>query len=533
MIFQKFFSNPDFWMNFQMFFLIFFPLIIYFLSLFFKKDWFLKIFAPGSLIFVLMIYFVDINYQYQAGSKLWGLDQEVLRIQFFKIDYLDFKFAFNFFGVSFLFFSYILCFLTIIYSISYCKLVSISFSKLIRLIFLAIFSVNLIALSSNLFVSFVGYELLSIVTYFLIILPNKDTNIMYVGREYLNLLLIFSSIFFFLVLIFTFFAFDGNMNFDFFGISAEIKEGISQEALNFKYFLYSFIILLIPLAALKAAIFPFHFWLPQAMAAHLPVSAVLHAALVVKSGILVIFQVLFFKIGLHNFHEIAFSKGLSFDFIQIPKILSGLGVIFLSFMATRKSEMKRILAYSTAAQLNYILLSFFNIACDIKDFPEESNFSNLKNIQIFVLIQIFVHAFSKISLFFCVGYFFEKYKIKYKTDYKGLFAKEKLVSIVFALSCFSLLGFPFLPGSYNKKNLINIVIDSGSIFSLVCIFFGFLFSLYYFLPILYDMFFSRSDFKEEQNQNSFWSMKFSIFFSIVCLFLLTLLIFFIQSLLGF
>lgn len=489
--------------NFQSGFLIFFPLIIYLLSLPFKKDRFLQIFGPGSLTLALGIYVFQF---FQNGFDLYK-QEEILRISFFQKGFLNFQFAFNFFGICFLIISYVLCLITILYSISYCKVVSLSFSKLIRLIFLAIFSVNLIALADNALVSFIGYEILSLVTYFLITLPNPDTNAFYVGRKYLNLLLVLSSIFFVFVLVLIGLAFNGNFDFNFFA-----KNEIFAIT-EYQYSLYSLIVVLICFASIKAAIFPFHFWLPQAMVAHLPVSAVLHAALVVKGGILVIFQILFFKIGIENFDFICGSGEFPFDIIQVPKILSGLGIIFLSFMAIRKSEIKRILAYSTAAQLNYILLSFFNIVCDAKEFSFASSLKELRGIEIFVLIQIFVHAFAKINLFFCAGYFYEKYKIKYKTDYKGLFFREKLLSLVFLFSCFSMIGFPLLPGFFNKISLIQLIIDSKSIFSLICVLFGFVFSLYYFLPILYDMFFLMPEkLEHEKKESLFSSMRFAILF---------------------
>jgi len=142
--------------------LIFFPLIIYLLSLPFKKDRFLQVFGSGFLIAALGIY---VSQFFQNGFDLYK-QEETLRISFFQKGFLNFQFAFNFFGICFLIISYVLCLITILYSISYCKVVSLSFSKLIRLIFLAIFSVNLIALADNALVSFIGYEILSLVTYF-------------------------------------------------------------------------------------------------------------------------------------------------------------------------------------------------------------------------------------------------------------------------------------------------------------------------------------------------------------------------------
>jgi formate hydrogenlyase subunit 3/multisubunit Na+/H+ antiporter MnhD subunit len=515
MLSQNFFLNqePAFLFNFS--FLIFFPLIIYLLSLIFKNDNFLKIFGPISLIGSTFIYIFQ--FFLNKDFSLFYESEKILRISFFERGFLNFQFAFNFFGICFLIISYILCFLTLIYSISYCKSTNLSFSKLARLIFLAIFSVNLIALADNAVLSFIGYEILSFVTYFLITLPNHDTNAPYVGKQYLNFLVVFSSVFFVLTLILIGLAFNWDFDFHF------LTHYNVFENTEHQYFLYSLIIFLICFASIKAAMFPFHFWLPNAMVAHLPVSSVLHAALVVKSGILVIFQIIFFKIGLPNLEFISEEgNNFSFNLIQVPKILSGIGVVFLSFMATRKSEIKRILAYSTAAQLNYILLSFFNIICDKKDLS--FNFESLKQIEIFVLIQIFVHAFAKINLFFCAGYFYEKYKIKYKHDYKGLFFKEKILSIIFLFSCFSMIGFPFLPGFFNKISLIELIINSKSIFSLICILFGFVLSLYYFLPILYDMFFATRNAEESNSQKvtnvNLWSMKLAI--------ILCFLIFFIS-----
>ncbi len=491
-------------------FLIFFPLILYLFSLFFKKtisDYVILFLSVSSLLLINLIYLFDI-----FGDQIFFKSENALRLNFFIIDQkFNFEFAFNSFGISFLFISYILCILTIIYSFSYCKKLELDFSKLIRMILIAIFSVNLIALASNIFVSFIGYEVLSIVTYFLIIFANKDLNAKYIGKKYLSLLLVFSSIFFVLCFLLIFYIFNGDINLYF---AKNNFEYIYDEK---KYFIYSLIVCLIFFGSLKAAIFPFHFWLPSAMIAHLPVSAVLHAALVVKSGIIIIFQIIFLKIGINNLFLISSSHNKINFILLIPKILTIFGIMILSFIATRKNEIKRLLAYSTASQLNYILLSFFLIIEII-----QRNFSNnldvsLIMIECIVLIQIAVHAFSKINLFFCAGYFYEKYGIKYKYDYIGLFYKEKIISITFIVSFLSILGFPFLPGFFNKLNLVNLIIKSSDIYVLIAFIISFIFSLYYSIPIIYDMLFLKNNKLLESNNSNFSSMKFSIILCFFCL----------------
>jgi multicomponent Na+:H+ antiporter subunit D len=548
--------------------ILFLPILLYFFSSIIKNDLLYKsllmLFFILILLFICFIWLIYGIGNINPGTVLFNIN-----------NVLEFKLALKAIKISFLLISYFLSFLAIIYSISYSKLKKISFRELIKLILLCIFSVNLIILGENLFVIFIGYELLSIVTYFLVVFQNKDVNSKSIGRKYLVLLIVFSSIFFLLVLILSTKSFDNKLNLlndkenyiiqiwvpnaeneldrqinelnsdnkiyekcvsDFKNIEKCKNTNFYKKQKNF--FLYSLIFLLIFFASIKAATFPFHFWLPKAMIAHLPVSAVLHAALVVNSGIIVIFIVIFSKIGLINLGLINYISKSNFDIfnikytIQIPKILSGIGIVSLSFFATRKSEIKRILAYSTASQLNYILLSICLIAKSIGINEKSSNIpiESYWGVYLLIFIQIISHSFAKINLFFCAGYFYEKYQIKYKNEYFNLFKKEKIITIIFSISFLSLIGLPFLPGFFSKWNLIDLLIQTKDSFSIICFCISYIFSLYYTIPIIYNIFFSRKinnldkDImisKNKQQNKSFLSMKFAI---IVCFIFLLLLI---------
>lgn len=416
-----------------------------------------------------------------------NIEYNLQNISLFKLNNLfSVKLNLNFFGLFFLLISNFLSFLTIIYSFSYCKINNLNLANFLRLIFLAVLSVQIIALSANLFTSFLGYEVLTIVTYFLIGFGAIGGEAINVARQYLRLLLCSSSTLLILVMAILIWQFN-SLEFDFINgmISNVIKLNLTGGSFNW-YWLFVILIFSI-YGSTKAAMFPMHFWLPRAMIAHLPVSALLHAALVVKSGILIITQIVLYIVGPEACKQyLAEAPFLA----SLPKYLAGAGVIYASYMATQKTEIKRMLAYSTIAQLNYILMSIF--ALSINSLASQASI---------ISIQIISHAFAKINLFFCVGFLYLKYKIKYSDEFSGLWKKEKLISLAFLFSSFSMMGIPIFPGFFTKLILIRSYVEIQDYFCLLVMIIGFILSCYYLLPILSDMFFGKFD-NEDYDKNS-------------------------------
>jgi multicomponent Na+:H+ antiporter subunit D len=130
----------------------------------------------------------------------------------------------------------------------------------------------------------------------------------------------------------------------------------------------------------KAAVMPMHRWLPAAMVAPTPVSALLHAVAVVKAGVFTITKVVIYIFGLDFLAEVPLEKYLMY--------LAGFTIVAASVVALKQVEIKKMLAYSTISQLSYIVLAALVLA----PFAE-----------IGAAVHIVAHAFGKITLFFCAG----------------------------------------------------------------------------------------------------------------------------------
>ena len=130
----------------------------------------------------------------------------------------------------------------------------------------------------------------------------------------------------------------------------------------------------------KSATVPLHFWLPEAMIAHIPVSALLHAVAVVKSGILALLYIVIYIFGTEYLNALQSQHDFAF---QIPKYLAGISAIYSSAIAIRKLEFKKILAYSTIGQLGYMVMIIFSFH---NGMPK------------ILLLQLIAHAFAKINM---------------------------------------------------------------------------------------------------------------------------------------
>ena len=134
----------------------------------------------------------------------------------------------------------------------------------------------------------------------------------------------------------------------------------------------------------KAAIMPFHSWLPAAMVAPTPVSALLHAVAVVKTGVFVVIKVVLYIFGINLLTKLNLGMALAY--------FASFTIIVASIIALRKDNLKERLAYSTISQLSYVILGVALLT------PSGIIGS---------IMHILVHAFGKITLFFCAGAIYE------------------------------------------------------------------------------------------------------------------------------
>ena len=169
----------------------------------------------------------------------------------------------------------------------------------------------------------------------------------------------------------------------------------------------------------KAAIFPFHRWLPAASVAPTPVTALLHAVAVVKSGAFAVMRLVYFGFGC------SFLRGTWAQYVVLAA--SAFTVMFGSAMALRMPHLKRRLAYSTVANLSYILVAFASMS------P-----AGLAG----GLLHMIFHAVIKISLFFCAGAILHHNELEYSYDMEGLAKRMPITCAVFATAALALMGIP-------------------------------------------------------------------------------------------
>lgn len=209
---------------------------------------------------------------------------------------------------------------------------------------------------------------------------------------------------------------------------------------------------------IKSAMFPLHTWLPDGHSSAPTSSSALLSAIVLKAFVLLYIKILYRGIGVDSMEiELVF---------EILLVLGSAGMIVGSLMAIAQKELKRMIAYSTVAQMGYI---FFGIGLGTK--------SGLA----FAIYHIIAHAFAKSILFITAGNMVKKAKSKYIEDLHGIGREMPLTMGVFTVASLSMVGIPILPGFVSKWNLALETIELGRYVLLaVVLVSGLLNALYYF-----------------------------------------------------
>ena len=284
---------------------------------------------------------------------------------------------------------------------------------------LSIFGALCVAWSSNLLLLFIFYEFLTFATYPLVTHKETEQSIK-AGRLYLGIL-VGSSLLLFLPAIIWVWHATGTLNFTNGGILAN---SFNPEHATILLFLFVF-------GIGKAALIPLHWWLPAAMVAPTPVSALLHAVAVVKAGVFSILMVICYIFGT----EFINSSGSGYFLIWASTIT----LFISSIIAIRQNDIKARLAYSTISQLSYIILGG----------AIATNYSLIGSIS-----NIMMHGVGKITLFFCAGAIYVSTKITKISDLNGIGYKMPLTFIAFSFGALSIIGIPPFGGSWSKLYLL-------------------------------------------------------------------------------
>lgn len=228
----------------------------------------------------------------------------------------------------------------------------------------------------------------------------------------------------------------------------------------------------------KAAMVPLHGWLPQAMVAPAPVSALLHAVAVVKAGAFGLVRVVYDVYGM----ELAFSLGL----LSPLTIAASMTILYGSIRALGQTEIKRRLAFSTVSQVSYIMLGI-------------SMFHPLAAIA--GLAHLIHQGLMKVTLFFCAGNYAETLGIHCVEELDGTGRRMPITSIAFTVAAFGMIGVPPAVGFISKWYLGMGAVGAGMHWVILVLVASSILNAAYFLPLVYRIWFKtrENDWPHEQN----------------------------------
>jgi multicomponent Na+:H+ antiporter subunit D len=211
----------------------------------------------------------------------------------------------------------------------------------------------------------------------------------------------------------------------------------------------------------KAAIVPLHTWLPLAMIAPTPVSALLHAVAVVKAGVFGVVRVVGFVFGPERLVEIGASTALAG--------LALTTILLASLAAAVQDNLKRLLAFSTVSQLSYVVLG--------AALGTETGFAG-------GVMHIASHALLKITLFFCAGAIYVTAHVERLSDMGGIGRRMPLTMGAFAAAAFMLAGMPPGAGFLSKWRLIEGAVQGGAWLAVGVLLAGVVLNVAYFTPVI-------------------------------------------------
>jgi len=294
-----------------------------------------------------------------------------------------------------------------------------------------------VATAGNLFTMYAFYELLTLATLPLVT-HKMDVKSVHAGRRYLYYSISGAALAFIALIFIMTYGTDSSTAFQLGGVLDMAKVGDNKDLL-----LLVFVLAFIGFGA-KAAVFPMHAWLPTVSVAPTPVTALLHAVAVVKSGAFAIIRIIFYSFGAGFLH------GTWAQMIVV--ILAGFTIAYGSVMAVREQHFKRRLAYSTVSNLSYILLGAALMT------PAGLTGS---------LTHMLYHGIMKITLFFCVGAVLVRTEQEYVQELRGFSRIMPRTMLVFTIASLALVGVPPLIGFTSKWSLASAAVADGQWFSYI------------------------------------------------------------------
>lgn len=309
-----------------------------------------------------------------------------------------------------------------------------------------------IAMAGNLFTFFMFYEMLTLSTYPLVVHRGAAKDLR-AGNIYLAYTLGGGAIL--LAGIVWLYSLAGQAEFTNGGSLAEL-------APRFPVQLRVIFVFLIAGLGVKAALVPLHGWLPNAMVAPAPVSALLHAVAVVKAGAFGVVRVVYEVYGI----ELSQALGLLFPLALVACAT----ILWGSLRALFQDDLKRRLAYSTISQVSYIVLG-------IALFGPMGTIGGL--------VHLVHQGIMKITLFFCAGNYAETLGVHRVSEMNGIGRRMPLTTIAFSIAALGMMGVPLTAGRVSKHHLSEGAKLAGAPWADWVLFASLLLNAAYFLPILY------------------------------------------------
>ncbi|MEC7358126.1 MAG: monovalent cation/H+ antiporter subunit D family protein [Verrucomicrobiota bacterium] len=314
-----------------------------------------------------------------------------------------------------------------------------------------------VAFAGNLLTLYIFYEILSLSTYPLVT-HNGDKEARSGGRTYLSHLLGTSVAFVLPAMIYCYVKSGGDLNFT---DGSLLSTNIGSDA-------GLIILLAFTLGFAKSGLMPFHSWLPNAMVAPTPVSALLHAVAVVKVGVFCVIRVFTGVFGTDLIKEL--------DIATVISYVAAFTIVVSSLIALTQDNLKRRLAFSTVGQLAYIVLGV--------SFLTSNGVTGSA-------MHIAMHAFGKITLFFCAGAIFVATGKKYVSQMVGLGRQMPVTMLAFLLGSLSIIGLPPFGGAWSKWYLFLGALEADQLAMAVVLIISSILNIAYLLPIPINAFFRR------------------------------------------
>jgi multicomponent Na+:H+ antiporter subunit D len=316
------------------------------------------------------------------------------------------------------------------------------------------------AFAGNLFTLYLFYEIVSIFTYPLVMHHQDEEG--YAGAKKYIVYLMFTSKAFLLPAMIIIYVMAGTLDFN----SASIVGGIFPATAD--HFVVGLTFFLCLLGFAKSGIMPLHNWLPDAMVAPTPVSALLHAVVVVKVGVFSVCRVMLSIYGTQFLAD----SGVGL----FTAYFASFTIVTASVIALTKSNLKARLAYSTVSQLSYIILGVAMLT------PNSITGG---------LIHIANHALAKITLFFAAGCIFVATGKKDISELGGLGKRMPLTMLAFGVASLSMIGAPPVGGFVTKWYLALGTMDIHNYILLGVLLVSSLLNAGYFVPIFLTAFFGK------------------------------------------